>query len=257
MTNVFDPPPHERDFPKPYFEARKRHLISEMERIDAPKARRPLAALTTVLHTNRRLAVGAAVLMCVVLAAPALAVVRAVHGMFEGTPPTPIVTQHFELWNTTIARTAAPGARDALSRLPSVDPATIHGVLVDTTDGVPPLYLWSASASDGRDCWFMQIGNEPPDSTPYGPSGCFARPPDRTVRWGAFPNEALPGHTIVFGRTDAATASVELLLADGSIVRAAAAEGFFLATTPADSDIVKVTALDAEGNTEAVSNHPG
>jgi hypothetical protein len=201
----------------------------------------------------RALLVAVAVIAVVVPAAIAFGGV--IRDLFEGTPPPPLVQEHFSRWNELALRPPTPAPNNWF---PVVDTSKAHGVLaVETSDG--PLYLWAAPSADGRGCWLLQFARDAnPNNTVYGPSGCRTRPPSASeIAWSDFVNDSHPSLRILVGEAFGNAASVVVDLADNSTLRLPVIENFFLATTAQEATITRVTSYDRAGTQLAESTHGG
>jgi hypothetical protein len=244
-----------------------RQFRSQVPEPDNEQRRRAFIRATNARHPRRRRAVrvfgmpisrryaalGGLLAVLAVLATPAFGVIHRVRDLFEGTPATPLVEQHFSKWNEIGVKPPAPPPDNW--NAPVVDTSKAHGVLsVQTSDG--PLYLWAAPTGDGRDCWLLQFkrdGN--PNNTVYGPSGCRGTRPaaDSEIDWSDFINESHPSLRILVGQAFSHATSVVVDLADQSTVKLPVVESFFLATIAPDATVTKITSYDSKGTQLAES----
>jgi hypothetical protein len=245
----------EREMPPLHFQARKDHLVREMQRAGSQRHTRGVSFRPLARAPRRYLVVAGAILAAGAIAVPAFGVINVLRDFFEGAPPTPTVQEHFARWNEAASKIAEASARSSLARLPMVDVTRIHGVLAVTTPD-RHLYLWSAPAKDGKECWYIQIANvENVTLSIYGPSGCDAVNPDPSYMWWTeFPNDYLPSLRIVFGRISGDATSAELMLADGAKLELPVVEHYFLAVIDASAITSDVTAYGADGEQIAESN---
>lgn len=226
----------------PHFEARKAHLMAEVRRAQGEG------------HRSRTVVRRPAVLIAVALAAavtavPAIGVIAVIRDVFEGSSPTPQVQEHFRIWDDVAVSTAqAADATNALSHMPFVRAADVHGILALDADEAT-LYLWGANGDDGKHCWLIDIeqpGGTTADSfIKFGPSGCAST---NDVRWFESENVNLPGRVIVLGVVNADATSAELKLSDGSSVRVPVVEHYFLATLSDGQAPQEVVARAADGS---------
>lgn len=270
-----------RDLPSGRLAERKQHLLAELTRErkaryslptflfprlrfvglasagEQGQRQSPRLAFPSSRHTRHLLVIGL-LAAGILIATPAFGVIGAIRDLFEGTPPTPLVQQHFTKWDELMAKQSAPPT-PAPPPTWTVDTRKVHGVLaVHTSDG--PLFLWAAPIDDARQCWLLQFANDPdPDNTLYGPSGCDGTIPVDPFRidwWGDFAQASHPSVRILVGQARGTAASVVAELADHSTLRAQVVESFFVATIPPDAKITKITSYDSNENQLAESTQP-
>jgi hypothetical protein len=243
--------PPERDMPLVHLEARKQHLIREARLATSERRRRPGSTFAGVRVSRRYLALVAVLALIALLATPAFGVLGRVRDLFEGTPPTPLVQQHFGLISKMLEKQNKDAAARAFSPIPQIDPSKIHG-LVSVTAPDHQVNLWVAPTTDDRgDWWLLQIdGEKDPNNTLYGPSGSFSNNPFEThgnIDWTEFGDINLPSMRILLGRVFADATSVDAQLANGATVHLPVVEHFFLALLDEDARTSKITAYDADG----------
>lgn len=196
---------------------------------------------------SRRLVIAFAA--AVVLVPPAVAFAGRLADLFQGAPPTPAVATFYQRLN----RTADEAVKNGLTaRLPQADVSKIHGVIqVETADG--PVELWTAPNADGGQCSFVDFADDAATASGQPGNGTCdtATPPASRVAVMGFWVRAHPSLVTVYGRVYADASTVEITLADSSMITLPVAEGFFLGSLGHGASVSAVTAYDAAGNQTA------
>lgn len=198
----------------------------------------------------------------IVIATPALGVIGAIRDLFEGTPPTPLVQQHFMTWNGMQRRAKHPPHWNQFN----VNASKAHGVLaMRTNDG--PVYLWVAPTRSGGTCWLLQFVNHKSTPTePIGPSGCLGTTPTGSSVgwWGILPSPSVwrsgagtgpNSFGILIGEAFGDASYVIVESSRRPMLRVPIVEHFFAAVVPGGAAIQKITSYDSHGKQLAESAH--
>jgi hypothetical protein len=226
------------------------------------KRRSPRLAFPPGRRARRLLVIGLLAAGVVAIATPALGVIGAIRDLFEGTPPTPLVQQHFMAWNQLGRRATHSPRWNQLQ----VNASKAHGVLaIRTSDG--PVYLWVAPTRSGGTCWLLQFVNHKSTATQsIGPSGCLGTTliGSSIAWWGILPSpsvwrDGVGASSASFGiLIGQAFGDASYLIVESSrhpILRVPVVEHFFAAVVPAEPTIHKITSYDSHGKQLAESAH--
>jgi hypothetical protein len=179
-----------------------------------------------------------------------------IRDFFFGKPAPPIIKGAFgnqnQMRELMLRWQKAHGVHFPV--MPRVDVTKAHGVIaVKTRDGL--LFLWSAPASDGRQCWFIDFAADQINHKhAIGGGSCDGTsPPPSKIAWGTEGSVVHPKLTVFSGRVYVPATAV-VATTGRTKRRVMVVDRYFLAAFPRSAKTpTTVIAVDAQGHVVARS----
>lgn len=214
-----------------------------------------LAVRRRARRPRRRVAlIAAAAAATALLVTPTLGIGGRVLDLIQGDPAPPAVQKSFsdsDLHREQFYAKAAAAGVEMHDRFSRIIPGEARGVFaLETPDG--PIYLWAAPTEDGRQCWLIQVWENPDTGQPGGHGSCDGMDDNGAIRpsgpaWTYTRPSVRMMHVRVY---DDAITRVDLRLEGAPDLSLPVVSGHALGTIPNDEGRVEiefVVGRNAEG----------